>query len=240
MTVNVSGFAPFHHALVWAEVDATDVVAEQREDNNHRSVFGDCAVEQTPTTSTEPAFEWSRPGLNVETVPLVAQLSDDNGDGLVDSRDVADIVVQASDASGNGIFAVSGLDGSSLWTFRSSPANPLVDHLGQAALADIDGDGKVEIIGHQTNGRFVALEHDGSLKWVSDTVPGVGRRGLGGPAIGDLDGDGVPEIALGRTVVSVPTARASPSAPATPVRTGTITAPSASSRYPVPTPIRRR
>ena len=201
VSVEVNGFVPFHRALSWAEVDATDVVAEQREGNNHRALFSDCALPSVPTVSTEPFLEWSRRGLNVETVPLVAQLSDDNGDGLIDSRDVGDIVVQASDAGGNGIFALSGLDGSSLWTFRSSPANPLVDHLAQAALADLDGDGRVEILGHQTNGRLVALEHDGRLKWVSDTVPGVGGRSLGGPAIGDLDGDGVPEIAFGRTVL---------------------------------------
>jgi outer membrane protein assembly factor BamB len=65
-------------------------------------------------------------------------------------------------------------------------------------VEDIDGDGKQEIIvveiisvESQTQERIVALSaSDGSIKWASET--GGYLRGL---ATGDLDGDGIPEIA---------------------------------------------
>lgn len=200
LSLPVDAVTPFHHALIWVELDASDVIAERFENNNQKALYGDCQL-PTPAASLEPQLEWSLRGLNVQTVPLVAQLTDDNGDGAIDSRDIADIVTQASDATGDAIFARNGIDGTEIWTFRSTLANPLADHLAQAALADLDGDGLVEILGHQRNGRFVLLEHDGRLKWVSDVVPEVGYRVIGAPAIGDLTGDGVPEIAFGRNVV---------------------------------------
>ncbi len=201
VSVAVDATVAFHHPLAWAEVDAGDVVPEQREDNNRATLFADCQV-APPAGVIEPVEEWFLPGVEVETAPVVVQLSDDNGDGEIDSRDVPDVVFHTVDAQGNAILAVSGLDGSELWAFRSTSSNPLAGMLGQVAAADLDGDGVAEVIGHQRNRRLIALDHTGSLQWVSDPVEGVGDRGLGGPAIGDLDNDGVPEIVLGRSVVS--------------------------------------
>ncbi len=203
VSVAVDARVAFHHPLAWVEVDASDVIAEQREDNNKTTLFGDC--ELPPASGggvATPIEEWFLAGVEVQTAPVVVQLSDDNGDGRVDSRDTPDVVFHTIGGEGNAILAVSGLDGTRLWAFRSTPANPLVGQLGQVAAADLDGDGVAEVLGHQRNGRLLALEHTGELKWVSDVVEGIGNRGLGGPAIGDLSGDGVPEIVLGRAVLS--------------------------------------
>ncbi|MCP4572652.1 MAG: hypothetical protein GY838_09910, partial [bacterium] len=200
-TLAVDASVPFFHPLVWAEVDSGDVVAEQREDNNRAILYGDCAT-TPPAGAIEPEEEWFVPGIEVETAPIVVQLSDDNGDGAIDSRDTPDVVVHAVDAEGNVLLALSGLDGSELWSFRSTPANPLVMQLGQVAAADLDGDGVAEVLGLQRDGRMIALEHDGRLRWVSEPVEGVGNRSLGGPSVGDLDADGVPEIVIGRAVLS--------------------------------------
>ncbi|HEX9735982.1 MAG TPA: VCBS repeat-containing protein, partial [Thermoanaerobaculia bacterium] len=200
-TLEVSGTPAFFHSLVWLEVDAGDVVAEQREDDNRAALYGDCEV-APGATSLEPMEEWYLPGVEVETAPIVVQLSDDDGDGSIDSRDTPDVVFQTVDAEGNAVLAVSGLDGRELWRFRSTPANPITIQVGQVAAGDLDGDGVAEVIAHQRDGRLIALDHAGRLSWVSDKVEGVGDRGLGGPLLADLDGDGVPEIVLGRSVIS--------------------------------------
>ena len=54
----------------------------------------------------------------------------------------------------------------------------------------------------QTNNRLVALDRTGAVRWVSETIEGTGGDWRGGSAIGDLDGDGVPEIVVGRAVLS--------------------------------------
>ncbi len=201
-SVAVDATVSFHHPLAWARVDAGDAVTERLESNNAAALYGDCEVEVPAPDFGGVVEEWYLPGVEVETTPIVVQLSDDNGDGKIDSRDTPDVVFHTLDATGRAILAVSGLDGSELWAFRSTPANPLVMHLGQVAAADLDGDGVAEVIGHQRDGRLIALDHTGSLLWVSDKVEGVGDRGLGAPSVGDLDGDGVPEIVLGRAVLS--------------------------------------
>lgn len=201
----VDGSMSFLHSLVWAEVDSSDVLAEIREDNNRADLWGACsqpAPTPVPSIALEVMEEWSLGDLEIESAPIVVQLTDDNGDQRIDSRDIPDVVFHTTDAEGSAIVAVSGLDGSRHWTFRATAAHPILGFLGQAAAADLDGDGIAEVIGHQSNGRLLALRHDGELLWVSDAVPGIGSRGLGGPAVGDLDADGVPEIAYGRAVVS--------------------------------------
>ncbi len=192
---------PFHRPVIVLEVDVTDVVAERLEDDNQRLLFADCA-EDLGVGVLEPVEEWFVPGLEIETAPIVVQLSDDDGNGLIDGRDVPDVVFHTIDGSGRAVVALSGLDGSRLWTFRSSAANPLVRQLGQVAAADLDGDGVAEVIAMQRNGRLAALDASGELLWVSDKIEGVAERSLGGPSVADLDGDGVPEIVVGRAVVS--------------------------------------
>ncbi len=87
------------------------------------------------------------------------------------------------------------------------------------ALVDLDGDGSVEIIankwvllpgvetipnGPKVNGKFargslIAFNHDGSVQWESDewTRRSEEIEDGGAPAVGDVDGDGFAEIALG-------------------------------------------
>jgi large repetitive protein len=203
VSVPVTASLAFRRSAVWVEVDAGRVVAERREDDNRALLFAECV--EPPAASAgfiAPVEEWFLPGVEIETTPVVVQLSDDNGDGRVDSRDVPDVVFHTEDAQGGALMAVSGLDGTPVWTVRSTPGNPLVGRFGQVAAADLDGDGVVEVLGHRRDGRLVAFGRGGAVLWVSDPVPGVGQRHAGGPAVGDLDGDGVPEIVLGRSVLS--------------------------------------
>ena len=98
---------------------------------------------------------------------------------------------------GGDLYAFRG-DGSIMWRahqdeiFQSSPA-----------VGDLDGDGWLEIVAGtgtyysasgQANGRYIsAWNHNGTLRWrtpLSDRAPGA-------PALGDLNGDGKLDIAIG-------------------------------------------
>src|SRR5207253_8992350 len=83
-------------------------------------------------------------------------------------------------------------------------------------IADVDGDGKPDVIAHSSNTAshsLICLNNDGSVKWVS---PGLDRDPMwdfvltldgsygyvGMPVVADLDGDGQPEVISGRSVLN--------------------------------------
>ncbi|HET9766615.1 MAG TPA: CARDB domain-containing protein, partial [Thermoanaerobaculia bacterium] len=201
VTFAVDTTLAFARSLVLAEADAVDTIAETREDDNQRALFGDCE-ETTPTASYVPVEKWWLPDVDVQSTPAVVQLSDDNGDGAIDSRDNPDVVVHATDAQGRVVLAVSGLDGSRLWTFRSTAANPLQSDKANVSAADLDGDGVAEVLAVQTDNKLLALDHRGLVHWTSEPIESTGGDWRGGSAVGDLTGDGVPEIVVGRAVLS--------------------------------------
>ena len=73
--------------------------------------------------------------------PIVASLTDDNGDGNIDEDDDPDILAVTYGGTGT-LRAVNGADGTELW----SATNQGLQGQGAIAAGDIDGDGIVEIV----------------------------------------------------------------------------------------------
>ena len=162
----------------------------------------------------DPEIAWSMsdlvsPGGSSMVAPLVGQLTDDNGDGVVTNADTPDILVASSDplnAGGDAIWIVNG-DGLSLplaiyevqtpW----GPAWPT--WVNQMALGDVDADGVPDIVGglyYDGQCRLIAFTADGELTWAAhDIVTGCGHSAAN---IADLDGDGSPEVIFGSTIVN--------------------------------------
>ncbi len=145
-------------------------------------------------------FEYQPDYNNVMMQPIVVSLSDDDGDGDIDTDDVPDIVVMRYAGIGwthAGVMTAIRGDGSGvLWDVDG------YDLWGSGSLAagDIDGDGIVEIIATSISGAVLAFEHDGALKWQSAPT-GVGGCATIAPAIADMDGDGRPEIVIGNGIL---------------------------------------
>ncbi|PRP97486.1 FG-GAP repeat protein [Enhygromyxa salina] len=158
--------------------------------------------------SLDPVITWTWTGPNGEdsviATPLVANLDDDDGNGVTDLCDKPELVVLAVDLPAN---KIDPLPAGHLYVLDTATGETefVIDHPLDAtatpALADLDGDGVVEllaferseeVLGQPGERRVVAFEADGSLLWTSETW--VWSEGGGGLAIADLDADGSPEL----------------------------------------------
>jgi len=161
---------------------------------------GDC-TDKAPPDAFEPEVQWSftgPPGFEESIVtPLVANLTDDNGDGEIDLCDVPDVVVVAgpnagSDTPPGRLYVLDGATGA-VHFYAAEP----VQWGATPALGDIDGDLIPEIVSVEPGGtgRLIAFEHDGSVKWKSDTMwLGAQSSAI---ALADVDQDGDVEIIAG-------------------------------------------
>jgi hypothetical protein len=156
----------------------------------------------------DPIVEWHKdtftmsPGANASaSAPIVVQVDDDNGDGKVDDQDMPDILNIMYDPQNQGVLrAISG-DGSKEVLGIVVPGGTRDEGL---AAADIDGDGFVEIVtGTNIGQQILCYEHDGTLKWTSPQL-GVASAGMyeNLPSIVDMNGDGKPEIVVGRAILN--------------------------------------
>ncbi|MCX4242171.1 FG-GAP repeat domain-containing protein [Paraliomyxa miuraensis] len=159
------------------------------------NAVGDC-MQTAPPDSFEPDVQWQWMGegdeIYVVVTPLVANLTDDDGNGTIDLCDVPDIVAVAWATLG-GPAHIHVLDGATGALHFTIPT--LVDFSVAPALGDIDGDGLPEIISANSTGNLLAFEHDGTLKWQSASAwPGYY---IGAIALADMDNDGDVEIVAG-------------------------------------------
>ncbi len=167
----------------------------------------------TPDIGTfEPVLKWEWNSSAVEGAfvqvmapPAVAQLSDDNGDGVINADDIPDIIFPSfvggvrSEAI---LRVISGDTGGELFSI-TDPAYR-VSQFSMPAIGDIDLDGRPEIIALGFQNKLFVFEDDGSLKWeLEDSQLGLwSPNNYGGPSLADMNQDGIPEIIFGTTVIS--------------------------------------
>lgn len=148
-----------------------------------------------PVGEFSPVVEWhwepSGSYRQIMMTPAVANLTDDNGDGVIDPDDVPDIVVitfAGSNYHTDGqLFVLSGDDGRIHYTLDTPRFRPG----GSIAIGDVDDDEVPDIVACGSSGGIVVLNNDGSVKW---TIPSGCAHTYTHPSIADLDGDGTVEI----------------------------------------------
>lgn len=173
------------------------------------------------TTVDDP---WSTTATNVWTglstnprvasiaqTPLVVQLTDDNGDGVVDDRDTADVAFVAFDNAGSDADVVV-LDSA---TWAEELDIPDVYFGAELAVGDVDGDGVPDLLTYDKQNRLHAWRADGAELWRTDALTTY----IGGEpsvAVVDLEGDGVAEVLAQETIFDGATGTKLASLPARP------------------------
>lgn len=154
-----------------------------------------------PVGAFEPElkYSWGDPEApntrdSVMMAPIVIQLDDDNCDGIVDERDIPEIVFTTFESgkynNDGTLHAISVENGVFVekWDVKS-PAGQGEIHPGRSiAGGNIDGEPGNEIVVCLVDGRTRAYDASGAPLWTSQT------NGCSMPAIADLDQDGQPEV----------------------------------------------
>ncbi|MCB9598292.1 MAG: VCBS repeat-containing protein [Sandaracinaceae bacterium] len=169
--------------------------------------FDPVTCETTPVFGDfEPTIEWS-----METATLAPDcmhgisapvIVDVDGDG------VPEVVVNFAcddDWQRGVVRALRGDTGEPVW--EATDAARQTNGRAGIAGADLDGDGRAEIVGVRMIGvnRAIAFDDDGSILWLSTQADGTTPLTMtvdnGAPTIADLDHDGSPEIIFGAVVL---------------------------------------
>lgn len=209
--IDISGEAAFPGAPVALSLDTNRSLLEADETNNVATSNLDCRTDPPPAADLELALQWKTRGRYAghdhpaATGPVaVAQMNDDNGDGVINAIDVPDVIMPTG-AGGNGnndtLLAVfSGGTGEMLWGYHGE-AGVRVSHRGSPAVGDIDGDGYNEIVTVSYTGRrLLMFEHDGTLTWNVNSMQPTHGGAAHATLIANLDHEGLPEIVVGASV----------------------------------------
>jgi hypothetical protein len=150
-------------------------------------------------------IEWQWTGLSTDSdldqvmmLPVVGNLNDDDGDGLITEADIPDIVAIAFDgAEGWTAENVTGIAAPATLVLLESSTGaeqwslPGFYWKGGPAIADVTGDGVAEIIAFDAERHVVAVSGTGEIIWTSDVVVDYTYPHVN---VADLDADGSPEV----------------------------------------------
>jgi RHS repeat-associated protein len=199
--IPVSGQLTFNGNRITAWVDSGNHIAETNEANNYIHSMAQCrklplAVDYTPQLK----WRWidTISGERAYTSPVVGHLTDDNGDGKFDSKDVPEIVASVI----HSLVALDGRNGHEIWR------RAMVVFQGTTpAIGDIDGDGIPEVVAIEERSipgfqRLLVLDRLGAKK-DSSIWHHIGSFSFGlleSVSLSDLDGDGKAELLWGPNI----------------------------------------
>lgn len=159
---------------------------------------------------------------DIWATPSVARVVDANCDGKVDLGDPPNVVFVSGDSKGTccscgnanpstcltGVLRVlDGKSGEEIWSLDKAGPNGIGFAGTSVALGDVNQDQLVEIVALTGEGYVAIINSKGQvLQLSSERVDGYNQGAFGwggGLALGDMNNDGWPEIAYGRSVFTM-------------------------------------
>ncbi len=199
VVIPISGSVLFRGNVIYVYADALNGVPESSETNNYRHSGQNSVFTPPAVTALNPTLKWIRNSFterpesrNVLSPPAVGDV---NGDGIPDVVfSTFDLVVPIDETRNGVLRAVSGDTGNVLFsvtdpTLEVHPGAPIT-------LADLDNDGRPEIVTMDEGCHPIAFEHDGTLKWRSTEYFLYFNCWDGASAV-DLDHNGTVELVIG-------------------------------------------
>lgn len=127
--------------------------------------------------------------------PIIGNLNDDNGDGLVTEDDTPEVIVNTHGSQGV-VLVLDGSTGAEEWAYAGTA-------IGAGIItADVDNDGSPDVLTYNTSGKPICLSATGRLKWTASRSPT--ESGYAQISVADLDEDGVPEVIADDLVLDGP------------------------------------
>ena len=201
LTIAVSGRVSFRDDLIFAYVDSTSQVAEADEENNLKH-SGESSELHVPTNDYTLAVEKIIPLANSTLfhAPLVANLTDDNGDGQIGEDDSPEVIVTDAGAA---MRAYRVDTGALLWSWSRGTQFEYHYYEGSIpAVGDIDGDGKPDIaILHVNRDRIIVYTNEGKPK-ISGKAWTTPLPAKSAASIANIDHQGSAEIIVGNAIVN--------------------------------------
>jgi hypothetical protein len=206
-------FFPGHGYWVDDAVFSTPLVADIDGDGRDEIVVGVASTAGGPVDHAGGvliAIEFDGAGPTTKWVwkaddiiaspPVLADLDQDGRAEIVVGSGYDYVARDASRRDWRRIHVIDPSNGERKWFADTNGAT-----YQQPAVADIDGDGRPEIVAvtdpRPGDGRVHAIGHDGALQWSTAPAtcfPGVGCEGAGGMVagaiVGDVDGDGDQDV----------------------------------------------
>ena len=128
--------------------------------------------------------------------PMIGNLNDDNGDGVINEDDTPEVVVNAPTGSAGIILVLDGATGAEEWVWTGAGIGSGI------VIADVDADGAPDVVTSDASGLAVALDGRGSLKWRATRMPSYAYYNL--ITVADIEEDGVPEVIIDDLVLDGP------------------------------------
>ena len=175
--------------FTWGERAAVPCMGESECQTAELCMDGMCTV-SWPHLSPADAPS----NVHVSSIPVVADL-----DGDCTPEIVFNTYIGGNINSQGVVRAIRGDTGEQLWSVTDPTYQS--DSTSNPAVGDIDQDGLPEVVyqGPQGANGVVAIDHDGTPMWVSESWS-LGTENSGSVAIANMDGLGAPEIIFGAAV----------------------------------------
>ncbi len=214
------------------DVDGEGDACDEPDNFSTDHTWSDRCVYEPPVSNFSPDVEWAWPlpeeantisyptKVQVMSSPIVINLTDDNGDGVIDENDTPEVAFISFDTwwsdgyendpryhhlNAGVLRIVDGATGRTRVTVGGT--GKWLSGASNLAAADIDNDGEPEIIALKNEGKgLIAFNADGSVKWncsdagVSSCFETGSWFNWGGVSIADMDLDGTPEITYGNRI----------------------------------------